>query len=355
VAVVLALDELDERRLTELLANSSVTDGATVLDVTRRPVGTGQVASCIELSLRVEGRDAPVAVVAKVPSEDPTSVATATAQHLYEREVRFYRELAERVAIRTPACHHADFDPESGRFLLLLESLVPDEGADQLDGLDAGRCTLAVRELAGLHAPLWGDAAAAGFVRQVGDSLRGLYLEVVPVLMVGFLDRYGDRLTAPARAVVEWLHPRLGGFLDGPDGPSTVTHGDFRTDNLLFGGRGGEVPLATVDWQTIGHGRGALDLAYLLTTSLDPEVRRAEESALLAAYLERLGELGVTGYDAAALRSDYARYAFQGVVMLSCAAMLVERTARGDEMFLTMIERCANAVDDLDARRTLEA
>ena len=36
--------------------------------------------------------------------------------------------------------------------------------------------------------------------------------------------------------------------------------------------------------------------------------------------------------------------------MLVCAAMIVERTTRGDAMFLTMIERSATAVDDLDAR-----
>jgi hypothetical protein len=39
--------------------------------------------------------------------------------------------------------------------------------------------------------------------------------------------------------------------------------------------------------------------------------------------------------------------------MLTEASMLVERTERGDEMFLTMIERSATMVDDLDARSTL--
>ena len=41
--------------------------------------------------------------------------------------------------------------------------------------------------------------------------------------------------------------------------------------------------------------------------------------------------------------------------MLVCAAIIVERTERGDAMFLTMIERCATAVDDLGSRRRLEA
>ena len=113
------------------------------------------------------------------------------------------------------------------------------------------------------------------------------------------------------------------------------------------------VPLATVDWQTLGHGPGSLDLAYLLTTSLDAPTRQAQQGGLLAAYLDRLVELGVTGYGQPQLERDYAFHAFQGVVMLVCSAVIVERTERGDRMFLTMIERCATAVDDLDARRLL--
>ena len=168
-----------------------------------------------------------------------------------------------------------------------------------------------------------------------------------------FLDRFGEELTAPTRAVVGWLAPRLGPYYAGRPGPTTVQHGDFRTDNLLFDGRGGDVPLATVDWQMVTIGSAALDVAYLLTTSLETEHRRAHERELLDGYHDRLCSLGVTGYRRESLAEDYAFHAFQGVTMLVCASVIVERTERGDEMFLTMIERSATAVDDLDARRLL--
>lgn len=133
-----------------------------------------------------------------------------------------------------------------------------------------------------------------------------------------------------------------------------MQHGDFRTDNLLFDGRDGAVPMATVDWQMVTLGAAALDVAYLLTTSLDTEDRRRHERDLLDVYHDRLCALGVTGYGRDALFDDYAFHAFQGVVMLVCASMIVERTDRGDAMFLTMIERSATAADDLDARGRLE-
>jgi hypothetical protein len=356
VRVLRAVDELDSKAaLSDLLRHSSITGGADVLSVARRQVGAGQVASCWALELVVDGLDSPVEVVVKMPSSDPVSLATARAQHLYEREVRFYELIAPNVVIRTPACFASAFDEATGGFLLVLESLLPAATCDQLDGLALELATIAVTELAGLHAPLWGVPSPPGlaFVDDVADSLRPLYQEVLPALFVGFLDRYGDQVATPTRAVVEWLMPRLGAYLAGRGGPPTVIHGDFRTDNLIFGGRCGEVPMATVDWQTVAHGSGALDVAYLLTTSLEPEVRRAHELELLDVYLDRLGTLGVTGYDRRALFDDYAWHAFQGIVMLVCASMLVVRTERGDAMFLTMIERSAAAVQDLDARSRL--
>jgi aminoglycoside phosphotransferase (APT) family kinase protein len=218
------------------------------------------------------------------------------------------------------------------------------------------RVELALDELAGLHAPRWGTASIGpAFPRATEEADGSGVGELLPLLFDGFLERYGDEVGAPARAVVEWLRPRLPAYYAGNGGPTTVQHGDFRTDNLLFEGRGGAVPIATVDWQMVALGAGALDVAYLLTTSLETEDRRCNERDLLASYHDRLCSLGVTGYGLDALFEDYAFHCFQGVVMLVCAAMLVERTARGDAMFLTMIERSATAVDDLDARARLGA
>ena len=350
-----AVDELDAEALTELLRHSPITNGSEVVSIERRRVGEGQVASCWHLDLAIQGRDSTVGVVVKVPSSDPTSLATANAQHLYEREVRFYELGASHVAIRTPTCFVSTFDAATGGFLLILESMLPAQTSDQLVGLSPQLATVAVTELAGLHGPMWGDASRGlSFADEVAETLRPLYLQLLPALFTGFLDRYGDRVSSSARSTIEWLMPRLGTYLAGRGGPQTVIHGDFRTDNLIFGGCAGTVPMATVDWQTVAHGCGALDLAYLLTTSLEPEVRRHIERELLVTYHDRLQALGVTDYSAATLFDDYAWHAFQGVVMLVCSAMLVVRTERGDSMFLTMIERGSIAVEDLDARARLD-
>jgi len=354
--VLSAVDELDsEAALTELLRHSTLTGGADVLSVARRSVGTGQVASCWHLELKVDGRQDPVEVVVKMPSEDPASLATASALHLYEREVSFYERIAPNVAIRTPTCFASAYDEATGGFVLVLESMLPATAIDQFEGLDRERAQLAATELAGLHAPMWGVVPPPGLAQETDDASRAFQQEMLAALFDGFLEHYGDRVSRSARSVIEWLMPRLGTYLAGRGGPQTVIHGDFRTDNLIFGGRAGTVPMATVDWQTVAQGCGALDLAYLLTTSLEPEVRRQFEDELLAVYHARLQSLGVTDYAAQALFDDYAWHAFQGVMMLVCSAMLVLRTERGDAMFLTMIERGSIAVEDLDGRARLES
>jgi aminoglycoside/choline kinase family phosphotransferase len=350
------IDALDPATLTDLLHKSSLTAGATVSSVERRQVGTGQVASCWELALRLDGHADPITIVAKVSSDDETSRATAAMLGLYEREVRFYEHLASTVVIRTPQCYASSFDKTTGDFVLLLESMSPVGEADQLAGLPLARAELALRELAGLHGPHWGSPTLKGadVVRDDPAAEGDGAALLIPSLFDAFLERHGAALSDEARGVVEWLKPRLATYFAGRDGPKTLIHGDYRTDNLLFDGRDGEVPLAVVDWQMAAHGSGAHDVAYLLTTSLDPQVRRDHERELLAGYLARLVDLGVADYDAAALHADYAWHAFQGIVMLVCAAVIVERTDRGDDMFLTMIERAATAVEDLDSRRVME-
>ena len=42
-------------------------------------------------------------------------------------------------------------------------------------------------------------------------------------------------------------------------------------------------------------------------------------------------------------RAEFARYTLQPVVMLVAASIIVERTERGDRMFLSMIRRAVTA------------
>ena len=75
-----------------------------------------------------------------------------------------------------------------------------------------------------------------------------------------------------------------------PSGPETLTHGDYRLDNLLFPPDGGRV--GVVDWQTLGIGPAVGDASYFLDrldAGKDSEVSVIEAAhateVLLAGYL----------------------------------------------------------------------
>ena len=68
--------------------------------------------------------------------------------------------------------------------------------------------------------------------------------------------------------------------------PRTVLHGDVHVGNTYFvpGQRGG-----VLDWQLMLHGSWVVDVGYLLTSALEPDVRARHERDLLAEYLARSG------------------------------------------------------------------
>jgi hypothetical protein len=319
---------------------------AEVIAVT--PVGAGQVARCQRVVLRGDAGE--FCCVVKSPSLDETSRSTARVQQLYRRETSFYRELQPQITTRTPVVHDVFFDEVSDDFLLVLEDLTPARSVDQFDGLGPDDAARALTELAGLHAATGGreELFSARWLGGVASDLGPLYEAVIPSLFNGFLERYADQLDDRTAATVATLRDHLGALWGRPVAQRVVTHGDYRCENLLFDGRDGTVPIAVVDWQTVGVGSPLLDVAYFLVTSLTTSVRRDSERELLAHYMGEMSARGAPISDDVAVR-EVARYTLQPIGMLVSASMIVERTERGDAMFLTMINRAVDAVDDWDA------
>ncbi len=126
-----------------------------------------------------------------------------------------------------------------------------------------------------------------------------------------------------------------------------LVHGDYRLDNMLFGTDGADRPLTVVDWQTVSWGPALTDLSYFLGTALPAPQRREHYDALLRAYHEALGPGAPLSL--AEVAEGVRRQSFFGVMMAIVSSMLVERTDRGDQMFMTMLQRHCDHVLDTDA------
>ncbi len=170
--------------------------------------------------------------------------------------------------------------------------------------------------------------------------------QIIPALYTQFRARYAERFAPDVLELCDALIARIDAYFDHVPPALTVQHRDFRIDNILFAPPGRAF---VVDWQTLGLGPGASDVAYLLGTSIaDPAVRAREETRLVRLYVDQLRALGAAA-DGDHVWREYRLYAFSGVLMAVIASTNVERTPRGDEMFAVMTERPARQSMHLDS------
>ncbi len=294
--------------------------------------------------------EGPRSVVLKVAATDPVSRQTGLALGLYEREVRFYRDIAPGIEGPIAPCYHAAVDTSTGVFDLLLGDAGPAVVGDEIAGATTEQARLGVVELGRLHGPLLGDTALAEAPWLNRES--PLNQAMITPLYAGFVDRYGDQIAPNHRMVCERLVGAFDGYVEAEAGQMRgLVHGDYRLDNMLFGTAGADRALTVVDWQTVSWGPALTDLAYFLGSALPAQDRREHYDALLLAYHEALGPGAPISL--AEVREGVRRQSFFGVMMAIVSSMLVERTERGDRMFMTMLQRHCDHVLDTDALATL--
>ena len=242
-------DELTAPWLSDALGTGALTGFRA------EPIGTGQMSESRRIHLEYAdeaGRgEHPASVVLKTASLDETSRATGVALGVYDREVRFYRELAPRIGGPLPQCHLAAIDGD-GWFTLLLEDVAPAEQGDQIAGCGVVEARLAIRELAKLHAPVFADPqlGATPWLNQGNVLNQALLSQLLPA----FIERYGERVSAEHREVCRRFVASLDGWFADRRPPLGLVHGDYRLDNMLFGTEGAARRFVVVDWQTVGWG-----------------------------------------------------------------------------------------------------
>lgn len=354
-----AADEVDAEWLTEKLHACGYT--GEVIEVRSERVGSGQIGKCMRFSLTYAGEhDGPDTLVGKFPSDDPSSQATGIALRNYVREVRFYQQLQQRLPIRTPRCYFADIVDEGPTFCLLMEDLAPAQQGDQLLGCDADHAHAAVMQLVGLHAPGWNDKDLAA-LEWLGPKTPPAPGEN-PTLMLyqaqlpGFLDRFGPRLATEEAAIIEQVGSADTGplFHRGEAEPSSLIHVDYRLDNLMFLPTEQGIEVTVMDWQSITSGPPLNDVAYFLGAGMLPAHRREVEESIVRDYHRGLIDAGIADFSWEDCWLRYRQGTFAGFGVTVIASMIVEQTARGDEMFTAMAQRHARHALDMNAGEFLQ-
>lgn len=322
----------------------------TSIDVEQIGVGVGVSSALYRVALTgPESTDRPETVVVKLPALDEAAVFTSTMLRMYIREVGFFEELASRSPIRVPERYHAEVDQETSRFVLVMEDMGGNRTVDQLAGMDIADAEVAVDALADWHATWWRGAdalAEAGMVVSLGDPI---YPAVLPLVFGEGWEKVTTQLQvsdAIERVGGQRFSDAIAGLLaDLNREPRTMTHGDYRADNILFQPNGQPVLL---DFQLIGSGSGAYDLAYFVTQSLDPEVASVHERALFDRWVARLEAQGVPAADLSRMWDDYrtaALFCLVYPIVASRGMDLDDPRQRG--LIECMNGRITRAVDEL--------
>ena len=361
LAIPKSSDSLSVEWLTAALQSGGA-GNARVASFEYEPIaaGVGFLGKLGRLRLRYadDDKELPRTLIVKQPTPDAKSRQLAMMFRFYEREVCFYRDVGSAAGIRVPTMHFGAADPKSGDFVMLMEDLAPARLGDQLAGCSAEDARSAVGALARCHALWWRNPQLEAFawLPATNDPINHFAQFAYQGCWEPFVQFVGDKMTPALRRTGEALATNVIRMLDGfVERPNTLVHGDYRADNLFFGGAGQGAPaLAAVDWQVTSRGAGAFDLAYFLSGNVSTEVRRSIEMDLLKHYTDILRENDVREYGLEPCLEDY-RF---GVLFCLLYSVIVIGTldptnARGVAVFHANFERVAAAITDLDAGATV--
>ena len=351
--------EITSDWLNDVLHASGFLEDINIESIKHEPwgVGVGFVSDMARITLRYD-RDAPrlpKTMIAKLPTPFESAHEIAMLFNIYEREIRFYSEVARQSPIRTPGLIYWDLDSELKRYILILEDCSRYTQIDQIKGLDYEQTKQVALTMADFHARWWESEELHSFPWIPGnkgpeamaliDTYRGCWdFSIQSEEFVAALPEGGREAGLKIYEHLPWL------IESQQDNHLTIAHFDCRVDNMFFDFENKEDPVIVFDWQTINIARGVIDLSYLLGGSVTIDLRREIEEAIVKLYHQRLLEKGVSGYSYDECWNDYLMgtliYAY--IPVLGFARLDISNE-RAKELGLALIERHFTTIVDNDA------
>jgi hypothetical protein len=324
-------------------------------------LGTGSDGSTSRRAIRIEyneaGRKAglPTDLFSKSTPNLTSRLLTVPAGAL-EVECLFYNTIQPTLNVETPAGYYADWDPRTGRSMILLEDVGRTKTATFGDPtkvhIDRAKAEHIVRLLATMHGTFWNSPRFDDDLRVIKDAER-YQLDLNKLIrfrsrsMVGvkraesvvpaqFLRRRDELWPALLRSLA--LHRA---------GPTTLLHSDVHSRNWYVAEDG---RMGLYDWQCITKGSWGLDVAYAISSALTIENRRSWERELLEIYIDQLAASGgdKLTFDEAWL--GYRQQIFHGLFfwLFTLGEGFLEPAMQPQPVSLANLERMAHMVIDLD-------
>ncbi|MEX2488748.1 MAG: phosphotransferase [Pseudomonadales bacterium] len=392
--IPLSLAEVDGPFLTSALREAGVLQKGEVVDIHTRVIGQGagfmgEVVD-LRLTLSEESPDVPTQLILKIPTASRNRRIGQTLG-IYEREIRFYRELQPRLGIRTPRHLYSAMDlstdphhtlkalkwvnrmpiwlirpalpllgwlgrRKTNRYILIIENLGGYRVGDQVAGCSIEDAKVALKAMARMHAQFWnsGELTTLPWLVPIELIPKPIHMMFLKTLN-DFKIHHEGWLTNDHITVLNWLKLH---FIDLVKHislrPHTLLHGDFRLDNLCFDDTRGEIIL--FDWQTLGTGPIGSDLAYFLSSSMSIDTNQNTMAELIEYYRHQLADNDVS-ITPEALQWEYETgllTVLHRTVPAQFQNILDFGDGRGNDLIDTWIQRVFSKLSHVDPNRLLE-
>jgi Ecdysteroid kinase-like family len=301
-----AVEEITPAWLAEALRSGGMTELPPITALRCKVIGSEKgflsQTLLVEIEYAEPPKGVPSSIVVKIEPQSGSFRDAERGTKAFDREIRFYREVASQIPIRLPRIYFTDAS-DAGK-VLVMEDLSAYENPDQVHGLRNEQVVAAVREAAKVHATFWNrDALATLDWLPLHDHFFSEgYAEHWPAFAACYDLRIGRdavRLGERVARNLQWLEERIA------ERPVTLVHGDLRADNLLFSHDPQRPEVVVLDWQLATRSLGAIDLARLLGGSEPAAERRGHQLEVFAAWHEGLLRAGLTEYEFEAALADF--------------------------------------------------
>ena len=336
--------------------SGNLEDGVTVTAVSTERIGEG--VGILSILQRVSptysgATKAPPTFVVKYPTDDVTQRFTADALVLYIRELVFYRDCATSAPFKTAKCYGQAMEGDNTNFTIAMEDIGHYRGLNQLEGVNLDESKNLLEKLADYHAMWWNSPKLAGMQDVFQPLLNPTYEAVLPMLWTqGWpnVEQYaGHLLPDSVRGIGAIWADKVSWMLGNLMTPTTLCHGDYRADNIMFDAKEPVV----IDFQLVGVGSGMYDVGYFISQSISTEVRRGHDQELVDTYLDRLETHGITIDRAEMWRQYLVAICFCVTYGVTTFGGFAEQNERGQQLLQDMLLRALYCVADNDALKVI--
>lgn len=328
----------------------------TIMGIDVEPLGPhvkGLLSSIcrVIISYKTPVQDLPKSVVIKFPPERDENRSFGSSWGVYEREIRFYRELANKSPIRIPKCYFTVLDDSNNNFLLMIEDAGNWIQGDQINGLSINQTKSTVTAIAKFHGYWWNSKELEELTwmpeenrdhvhafKDNWDEFKEEHRDILDDQKI-----YSGDLIAQSGQKIEDLSKIA---------PRTIIHYDFRADNMLFNEQD---DIMVVDWQTAIKSFGAFDIARAVCGSHHGILEKSHHIEFLELWYKEILDSGVTNYTFDEAWRDYRLgIILSSYVPVSAHHFLSHEGSRGISILKAMIERLFYAFHECEVLELLE-